>query len=131
MSEKFEDGSWSDIPEPPVGQSLSNYAVIFDAGNFYYFGGFDSGKGLQKSILRLNADSWTWSNVGQLNSIRDGHGVTLIDNTFMVIGGMSSQPNEACFLNDGEFSCEQKSSSLLDYAFTPILFIVSDDYEIC
>ena len=52
-SEKFENGSWSNITEPPVGKRLFSFAAIFDGGNFYFFGGYDSGS--HSSILCLNA----------------------------------------------------------------------------
>ena len=133
-AEKFENGTWSVIEDAPVNKRLSYYAVVFDTENFYYFGGYDSSgvnSGVISSILRLSAASWTWSNVGNLNSARDGHGVILVENTFMVIGGSSTKPNEACQLNNGQFTCESKTSSLNDYYFYPLLFLVSDDYKLC
>ena len=102
--------------------------MIFDAGNFYYFGGV----GATTSILRLNAATWTWSNVGSLNSPRLAHGVILVENTFMVIGGGDgTKANEACILNDGGFTCEEKSSSLTQYQHSPLLFVVDDNYGTC
>ena len=130
-SEKFEDGKWRDIGEPPV-HSLGFYAVIFHAENFYYFGGYDQvvDKSLS-SILALNAASWTWSNIGQLNSARHAHGVTSVNNMFIVIGGLGTQPNEACSLRNDEFICREKNSSLYRYAWSPLLFLVNDNYENC
>ena len=85
--EKLEEGKWSETHEAPVDTLFIGYAVIFHAGNFYYFGGwFD--RSLEKWILRLNAATWKWSKVGYLNSARHGHGVILVENTFMVIGGL-------------------------------------------
>ena len=137
-SEKFEDGAWNDIAEPPVATAYGNYAVIFDAGNFYYFGGYDKrdpGNGrddeILSSILRLNAATWTWSNVGQLNSARDAHNAILVGNTFMVMGGPNIQPNEACLLNNGQFTCEELPSSLDNFIYTALLTIVSDDFGLC
>ena len=111
---------------------ISYYAVTFYDGNFYYFGGFNSGA--LDSILCLNADSWTWSNVGKLNSARFGHGVILVDNKFMVIGGESltqnTLPNEACVFTDGQLSCTEQSTSLTNYKSTP-LFLVNHSYGDC
>ena len=129
-SEKYEDGSWSEIQEPPL-VSLSDYAAIFHADSFYYFGGFESGSGYLRSILRLNATSWAWSNAGQMKSSRRGHAVILVKNTFMVIGGGYTRQHSACLLNNGKFSCEEKSSSLTDYVDRPMLFLVNDSYENC
>ena len=129
-SEIFEDENWRDIQEPLVDQRYyAFYAAIFYAGDFYYFGGTD-GNDLS-SILRLNAASWTWSNVGQMNSPRWGHAVTLVGNTFIIIGGFGTQPNEACTLNNDEFTCEEKSSTLESYFLTPLLYVVNDNYGNC
>ena len=58
--EKFEDGTWSDIQEPPVvGTKFQGYAVIFHGGNHFFFGGWSDG-GVLNSILRLDGSSWTW-----------------------------------------------------------------------
>ena len=126
-AETFEDGVWTDIQDAPVTSYLSDCAVIFYAGNFYYFGGY----GNESGILRLNAATWTWSSVGQLNSGRYGHGAILVDNTFMVIGGGGTKPNEACLFNNGQVTCEEKTSSLYNFYQMPLLFLVSDDFELC
>ena len=39
-SEKYEDGNWSDIQEPPIDASqMAYYDVIFHDGSHYYIGG--------------------------------------------------------------------------------------------
>lgn len=111
--------------------SYHGYAVVYDAGNFYYF----SGEGIHNIILRLNADSWTWSRAGALTKTRRGHAVVKVDNTYMVIGGeghgVAGHP-EACLLNDDKFTCEEKSSKyaqqMKEYKWYPSVFLVSDDY---
>ena len=127
-SEYFENQTWNIIGDAPVTIKLSSYAVIFNAGNFYYFGGYDEAD--LNSILRLNAARWKWAFVGKLKSARNGHGVILIDDTFMIIGGQGNFSNEACFLEfNGKFTCEEKVSSLDDYYFTPLMVLVNDDYK--
>ena len=128
-AEKYENGNWSDIPDAPVASKLSHYAVIFNAGNFYYFGG---SLGYPDNTIRsLSAATWTWSEVGRLNAARYGHGVILVDNNFMIVGGNGNQPNEACHLNNGQFICEQKTSRLTNFYGSQILFRVSENYELC
>ena len=105
------------------------YVVIFYAGNHYYFGGNSSG--WLNSILRLSGSSWTWSNVGQLNSPRHTHGVILVGNTFMVVGGAGTKKNEACNLNNEQFTCTELSTSLTNYGYTPILYLVDKNYGNC
>ena len=105
------------------------YAVIFHGSSHYYFGGFSDG--FLDSILRLQSGSWTWSNVGRINQARNGHAVTLVNETFMVVGGFGNYKNEACVLNNDQLNCTQLSSSLFFYAYYPILFSVADNYGNC
>ena len=127
-SEKFENDKWIDIEEPPV-ETIFNYGVVFHAGNFYYFGGHEnySGTGFS-SILGLNAASWTWSSVGEMNSGRYGLGVIQVENSFMVLGGTGTKQNEVCVLNNERFTCEETNSSL-SYYYLPFVFLVSDNYD--
>ena len=132
-SEKLENGFWSEIAEAPVdGPRWYYYAVIFHGGSYYYFGG-SGGPRTSNSILRLQSGSWTWTNVGQLNSARNAHAVTLVNDTFMVVGGNGVRKNEACQrLNNGQFSCTELFSSLKEnYSWYPILFSVADNYGNC
>ena len=132
--EKFEDGAWSDIQDAPLRTKFSDYAVVYNSGNFYYFGGWDNPrvnmpKGDISSILCLNSVTWTWSNVGQLNRPRSQHQVILVGNTFMVLGGWYEFANEACILNNGKFTCEEKTTRLIGYVSRPLLFLVDDSIE--
>ena len=129
--EKFQDGTWSDIQEPPVvGNYFNGYAVILYGGNHFFFGGYD-GSGELNSILRLDGSSWTWSNVGQLNSARSGLGAILVGNTVTVVGGQGKLKNEACKLDNEQFTCTELSSSLTGYDWYPILHPVNQDYGQC
>ena len=128
--EKFENGNWSDIQEPPVNERFMGYAVIFHGGDHFFFGGFD-GSNYLDSIFRLSGSSWTWSNVGQLNSVRRGHGVILANNKFTVVGGDGNQKNEACLLDNEQFTCTELSSSLNGYRWWPILHLVDENYGTC
>ena len=131
-SEKFENGNWSDLQQPPSGEYpyMSAYAAIFHAGNHYYFGGWNA-KVRLASVLRLSGSAWTWSNVGQLTSSRKGHGVILVANIFMVVGGHGNKRNEACFLTDEQFACTELSTSLNLYAYPPIMYLVDENYANC
>ena len=113
---------------------FADYAVVFHAGNFYYFGGnsmtYDYNSIYRKlnSIFRLSSATWTWFEAGKLKSTRSRHGLIFVEGTFMVIGG--SRPNEACRLNNGNFTCEAISSSINKYT-VPHLFLVGDDFGNC
>ena len=79
-SEKLEDDIWSEFEEPPVdGTRMYDYAVIFLGSSHYYFGGYADGYVVVDSILRLQSASWTWSNVGQMNSARYAHAVISVN----------------------------------------------------
>ena len=129
-SEKLQNDIWSDIEDPPVdGTNMYYYAVVVHDSSHYYFGGYSDGD--TNSILRLQSGSWTWTNAGQLNSVRRGHGVIVVNDTFMVVGGGGDYKNEACVLNNNQFNCTELSSSLNNYGFDPILFSVADNYGNC
>ena len=140
MGERFEGDKWIDIPDAPVNRQLSKYSVIFDAGSgkFHFFGGEDQmsiddmrrSKTL-KSILTLNAATWTWTPAGELQSARSDHGVILVGSDFMIIGGNGTKPVEACLgIGGSEIICEERDSSL-DSHLSPLLFLVDDNYKNC
>ena len=104
-------------------------APIFHADNHYFFSGYND-NGVD-SILRLAQNSWTWSTVGQVNLSRWGHGVIMVGDKFMIMGGRGIRKNEECLLSNGEFSCTELSSSLNDYVYTPMLFLVDESYGNC
>ena len=112
------------------------FAVVAQDDSFYYFGGVD-GYNRFTQIQRLDSATWTWSIVGNLNQARDGHGVALVQrNTFMVVGGLSSpsqttKPNEVCTLDNGEMTCEEKTTTLNGYVHYPAVFPVNDNYGTC
>ena len=108
---------------------MNSYAVIFHGGNHFFFGG--SSDGQLDSILRLSGNSWTWSKVGQLNALRQAHGVILVEDTFTVVGGTGIKKNEACVLNNEQLTCTELASSLTNYEYYPILYLVGKDYETC
>ena len=126
MGEYFESGKWNHIAEAPVGKDFYDYAVLYAAGDFYYFGG--NADNNFRSILCLNSTTWTWSTIGHLNKAREGHGVILIEQTFMIIGGEGNYTTEACLLKNGNFTCEETDSTLTNYYRTPLLFPVNDKY---
>ena len=114
-SERLENNTWIGIQNPPIdSDEMFSYAVIFYAGHHYYFGGYYN-EGGSKSILALEEKTWTWSNFGKMNSGRIGHGVTMVRDVFMVIGGSDDKRNEACLLKNGKFKCTKFATSLKDY----------------
>ena len=124
----MEGGTWRLIEPTPV--QISAYAVTFYAGHHYYFGG-SSGSQIIKSIFALEEKTWTWSKLGKMKSRRFGHGVILVEEKFVVIGGFEEMKNEACVLKKGEFSCKEFTTSLNDYAFWPILYLLDENQKSC
>ena len=134
-TEKLEGDIWTEIEEPPINEdNIYNYAVIFHGGYHYYFGGFyghySQGDPLD-SIIALQEKTWTWSDIGKINTPRMGHAVILIGERLMVVGGWSDKKNEACVLKNGKFNCTELTSSLFRYQYTPILFLVDNDFDNC
>ena len=96
---------------------MFEYAAVFHAGYHYYFGGkVDSS--ILNSVLQLEESSWTWSNVGQMKKSRFLHGVIMIGDRFMVLGGREEvdswerMPNEDCLMNDGKVTCTEYYTGL-------------------
>ena len=56
---------------------------------------------LSQDILAYNTYSHSWSNVGQLQTARHGHGVTLYMEYFVVVGGQGGKTSEQCEISDG------------------------------
>ena len=129
-SEIFVDEKWATIEDPPInGVAITAYATIFHAGYHYYFGGYTASR--IRSIIRLEEKSWTWSNYGEMNTARQGHGVILFDDRFLVIGGYYTKKNEVCQFDADKLTCTEFASSLSNYENTPSLFIVDIDSEPC
>ena len=123
---------WTPIGEPPVGgYQIYGYAAIFHSGYHYYFGGSKGGSDELNSILALQEKTWTWSSFGKMKTSREGHGVIFVGDRFMLIGGYGTKKNEACFLKNDQFSCKQVASSLKDYVYYPILYLVDGTYKSC
>ena len=114
------------------------YAVVFHAGNHYYFGGNNTKKDFN-SILKLEERSWTWSRIGEMNSHRIGLGVIRVEETFIIVGGQDTNGqmhndkmyNEACMYktNEKKISCTEFSSFLVSYLYDPILFHNDDNRD--
>ena len=135
------------------GSSISNHAAVQYQGSHYFFGGFTSlpnQKGaLPNKIACLNSSSWSWSfigiissllhmrllhheyNLGEINHAREGHGVIVAENQFIIAGGWGDFMTESCILEENKIHCTLQSSKLNHYAYYPILFIVSNDYKNC
>ena len=85
----------------------------------------------QRTIARLDAATWTWSNAGQLNTARSHHGAIWSMSKLIVVGGTGDEkPAEFCQLTDNRFNCVEQKSRLQGY-LNPLLFVVSDEYKNC
>lgn len=103
------------------------YAVTFAANSFYIFGGSD-GTDLT-TIARLDSDTNIWSNVGSLNTGRQGHSVIYHNGTFLVVGGAGeTKPTENCSMMNDAMTCTESTPSLKGYQFYPLLFSIEDDF---
>ena len=81
------------------------------------------------NIVRLDAISKDWSNAGNLNAARHGHGVIFVDSAFLVVGGgHNSFMTEKCTLADNVMTCTEQAPELDDYGFYPELAYVSEDF---
>ena len=80
------------------------------------------------TIARLDGSSYKWSKVGQLNEGRRGHNAIHLNGHFLVVGGEGTKNTEKCKYKNDQMVCYSQSPSLANYAYTPELMIVADDY---
>ena len=115
---------------PNNANSISDQAVVYVNSSYFYFGGYDDypPKHAESIIARLDGLSYKWSKIGQLNEARDGHNAIYFNNHFLVVGGDGTYKTEKCVYNNNQMICYSQSPSLTEYAYTPELMIVYDDY---
>ena len=116
----------------PINASYTYYqAVVYAYSSYFYFGGYGLYNGAYSglsTIARLDGSSYKWSKVGQLNKGRNGHNAIHLNGYFLVVGGGGTYNTEKCGYNNDQMVCQSQSPSLTDYAYTPELMIVGDDY---
>ena len=56
---------------------------------------------ISKDIVAYNTYSKSWSNAGQLQTARHGHGVIMYMDFFVVVGGQGKKQSEKCEISDG------------------------------
>jgi len=89
-----------------------------------------------KSIIaRLDGKSFEWTIVGDLNVGRHAHNAIYLNGYFIVVGGYGERyqwykgiTTEKCVYNNNQMTCTSQSPSLINYAYTPELMVVYDDY---
>ena len=97
--------------------------------SFYIIGGWETRS--SSEITRLDSTSFTWSSAGHLNYARIGHSVSFVDSKMIVVGGVGNLKTEICELDKSQFICHSQDSSLDKYVYTPLVFIVNDQYKNC
>ena len=107
------------------------YASIYHSGAFYIFGG---GTGqYTNTIARLDAETTTWSNAGEMVNIRRDHGAIFDGEKFLVVGGHTDggipAKNEVCtFTETLVITCAELSTIEIEYMLHPELLLVPEDY---
>lgn len=107
---------------------IRSQATIYNDGAFYTFGSFPD----TDDIARLDAVIYIWSLVGRLNAARRGASAIVIDDSFLVVGGWSPDPEgrilqtEKC--TGGNMTCTEQGPGLDRYEYFPLLLAVPDDF---
>ena len=99
-------------------------AVVYAYSSYFYFGGIYSGS----IIARLDDSSYKWSKFGQLNEGRWGHNAIHLNDIFLVVGGEGTKKTEKCEYKYDQMFCHSQTPRLTNYAYTPELMIVADDF---
>ena len=66
-----------------------------------------------------------------MNSARQGHGVILVGEKIIVVGGQGTIKNEECMFKNGKFSCTEVNADFYNYDFYPMMYLVDDNYKNC
>ena len=122
-------------------QYQSCTTFVFSSQSFYFDCVKDDhfyGCAYTKRIVCLKTVTWTWSEAGRTNLIREYHGAIWANSKLVVVGGWFNTGNpdevlqtEFCEWNNNEFTCELQQSGVHDYGGYPLLFAVSDDFNNC
>ena len=109
---------------------MSNAAVLYAQGSFYVFGGYIGRLTDTDVIARLDAQTYQWSKIGQLNTPRNYHAAIAIDDEFLIVGGAGEYKTERCSMleTNGELVCMDQEPTLSFYYRWPELFLVESSY---
>ena len=77
---------------------------------------------------RFDLSTEIWTQMGDLNAARGGHGVFYDGRVFLIIGGRSDRMTESCTLSEFSMSCTYLDTQFPDYAYYPGLFAVTEDF---
>ena len=100
---------------------------MYAYSSYFYFGGLNKASEVS-TIARLDGSSYKWSKVGQLNEGRWGHNAIHLNGHFLVVGGWGTYKTEKCEYKNDQMVCQSQSPSLTEYAYTPELMTVADDF---
>merc|ERR1712106_85099 len=124
------DGStWStigDYPDSLASSSISYAPIIYSDGGFFVFGGWSDYN--IKGIGKLDATTFMWSKVGDLNTRRRSHNVIFDGAHFLVIGGDGTYKTESCKMDNDQMACVEQNPKLTKYAYYPELYLVPLDF---
>ena len=80
-------------------------------------------------ISQLDAETYEWRLVGNLNTARYNHGAIAIAEQILVRGGEGEFETERCWWDHNEnVTCTNQSPTLDKYTNYPELFIVPNDF---
>ena len=91
---------------------------------------------LSDAIMRLDAFTYAWSEVGEINKARLGHNVIEVGGELLVIGGcdIACDPKkqkewatERCKFKNGKMTCKKQKPDLIMYINYPELLTVPDN----
>ena len=113
------------------GSEFLYYAPIYHENAFFIFGGKHWPDFFTK-IARIDVETRLWSIVGDLRNPRMSHGVILIGNSFMVVGGYANIKSEKCTLENNRMNCVELASGLPGYVNHPYFAPVHSNFaEYC
>ena len=80
-------------------------------------------------IGRLDASTLTWTQAGELNYARRGHGAIFNNEEIIVAGGNGHYKTESCSVKEnGIVSCTAQAPTLKFYYEYPEMYLVDDNF---
>ena len=116
---------------------MRGYSIIYFNDGWLLFGGFipPTVDTIQNSnvIARLDAGTYSWSQVGELLIARRAHNTIYDGSKFLIIGGIVGETaddveTEQCQFIDNEISCVLQNPVLNNYQYYPELYLVPADF---
>ena len=126
------DNEWQLKADYPFHDDIYNSPVVYFDGAFIVFGGKSGSESVATIAGFFNSPgNGKWSNYGDLQQARRGHGAIYSSGYFLVVGGYGFDDTfitEKCWLDNEKMTCKWQYPDLFGYWYTPELALIPHDF---